>query len=144
MLSKKCKYAIHALVYLAEKYQQGPVHIQEIAEKRHIPKKFLEAILLELRNAKILHSKKGKGGGYYLHQKPSDVNLMEIMRLMDGAIAMLPCVSLHYYERCEECRTEKTCGIRDAFIKVRDETLAILGGSTLDKILKREKALGAK
>ncbi len=144
MLSKKCKYAIHALVYLAERYQEGPVHIQEIAEKRNIPKKFLEAILLELRNAKILHSKKGKGGGYYLYQKPSEVNLMEIIRLMDGAIAMLPCVSLHYYEKCDECRSEKVCGIRDAFIKVRDETLAILGGSTLDKILKREKALGAK
>ena len=144
MLSKKCKYAIHALVYLAERYQQGPVHIQEIAEKRNIPKKFLEAILLELRNAKVLHSKKGKGGGYYLYQKPSDVNLMEVIRLMDGAIAMLPCVSLHYYERCEECRSEKTCGIRDTFLKVRDETLAILGGTTLDKILKREKAMGAK
>jgi Rrf2 family protein len=144
MLSKKCKYAIHALVYLAERYQQGPVHIQEIAEKRSIPKKFLEAILLELRNAKILHSKKGKGGGYYLYQKPSEVNLMEIIRLMDGAIAMLPCVSLNYYEKCEECRNEKTCGIRDAFLKVRDETLEILGGSTLEKILKREKALGAK
>ncbi len=144
MLSKKCKYAIHALVYLAERYQEGPVHIQEIAEKRNIPKKFLEAILLELRNAKVLHSKKGKGGGYYLYQKPSEVNLMEIIRLMDGAIAMLPCVSLHYYEKCEECRSEKICGIRDTFIKVRDETLAILGGSTLDKILKREKVLGTK
>jgi len=144
MLSKKCKYAIHALIYLAERYQEGPVHIQEIAEKRNIPKKFLEAILLELRKAKILHSKKGKGGGYYLYQKPTEVNLMEIMRLMDGPIAMLPCVSLHYYERCEECRSEKTCGIRDVFIKVRDETLEILGGSTLDKILKREKAMATK
>jgi Rrf2 family protein len=144
MLSKKCKYAIHALIYLAERYQEGPVHIQEIAEKRNIPKKFLEAILLELRNAKILHSKKGKGGGYYLYQKPADVNLMEIIRLMDGAIALLPCVSINYYERCEECRSEKTCGIRDAFLKVRDETLTILGGSTLDKIIKREKVLGGK
>lgn len=144
MLSKKCKYAIHALVYLAERYQEGPVHIQEIAEKKSIPKKFLEAILLELRNAKVLHSKKGKGGGYYLYRKPSEVNLMEVIRLMDGAIAMLPCVSINYYEKCEECRNEKTCGIRDSFIKVRDQTLEILGGSTLDKILKREKALGAK
>ncbi|MBS1491060.1 MAG: Rrf2 family transcriptional regulator [Bacteroidetes bacterium] len=141
MLSKKCKYAIHALVYLAEKYHEGPVHIQEIAEKKHIPKKFLEAILLELRNAKVLGSKKGKKGGYYLYQKPADVNLMQIIRLMDGAIALLPCVSLNYYEPCEECRNEKTCGIRDAFGKVRDETLRLLGGSTLDKILKREKIL---
>ncbi len=141
MLSKKCKYAIHALVYLAERHQQGPVHIQEIAEKQRIPKKFLESILLELRNAKILHSKKGKGGGYYLYKKPEDVNLMDIIRLMDGAIAMLPCVSLNYYEPCEECRDEKTCGIRDAFIGVRDETLNILSGTTLAKIMQRQKAL---
>lgn len=139
MLSKKCKYAIHALVYLAERYQQGPVHIQDIAEQQHIPKKFLEAILLELRNAKILHSKKGKGGGYYLYRKPEDVNLMEIMRLMDGAIAMLPCVSLNYYEPCEECRDEKNCGIRDVFIGVRDDTLKILSESTLAQILERQK-----
>lgn len=141
MLSKKCKYAIHALVYLAERYQKGPVHIQKIAEEQHIPKKFLEAILLELRNAQILHSKKGKGGGYYLHKKPEDVNLIEIIRLMDGAIAMLPCVSLNYYEACEECMDEKICGIRDAFIGVRDETLRILAESTLDKLVKRQKAL---
>jgi len=139
MLSKKCKYAIHALVYLAERFQQGPVHIQEIAEKQHIPKKFLEAILLELRNAKILHSKKGKGGGYYLYKNPADVNLIEIIRLMDGAIAMLPCVSLNYYEACEECRDEKNCGIRDAFMGVRDETLRILSESTLEQIMKRHK-----
>jgi Rrf2 family protein len=141
MLSKKCKYAIHALVYLAERYQQGPVHIQEIAEKQHIPKKFLEAILLELRNAKILHSKKGKGGGYYLYKKPDEVNLIEIIRLMDGAIAMLPCVSLNYYEACEECRDEKICGIRDAFMGVRDETLRILSESTLEHIMKRQKEI---
>jgi Rrf2 family protein len=139
MLSRKCKYAIHALVYLAERYQQGPVHIQEIAEVQHIPKKFLEAILLELRNAKILHSKKGKGGGYYLYRKPEEVNLIEIIRLMDGAIAMLPCVSLYYYEPCEECRDEKTCGIRDAFLGVRDETLRILSESTLAQIVERQR-----
>jgi len=139
MLSKKCKYAIHALVYLAERYQAGPVHIQEIAEQERIPKKFLEAILLELRNAKILHSKKGKGGGYYLYKKPEDVNLIDVVRLMDGAIAMLPCVSLNYYEPCEECLDEKTCGIRHAFLNARDQTLRILSESTLDQIVKRQE-----
>jgi Rrf2 family protein len=139
MLSKKCKYAIHALVYLAERYQKGPIHIQEIAEKQRIPKKFLEAILLELRNAKILHSKKGKGGGYYLYKRPEDVNLIEIIRLMDGAIAMLPCVSLNYYEPCEECIDEKTCGIRNAFISVRDETLKVLKNSNLAQIVADQK-----
>lgn len=137
MLSKKCKYAIHALVYLAERHNQGPVHIQEISEARNIPKKFLETILLELKNAKILHSKKGKGGGYYLYKKPEEVNLMEIIRIMDGAIAMLPCVSLNYYEPCDECNEEEKCGIRDAFLKVRDETLKILGGSTLKEIIEK-------
>ncbi len=141
MLSKKCKYAIHALVYLAERYQEGPVHIQEIAEEQHIPKKFLEAILLELRNAKILHSKKGKGGGYYLYKKPEDVSLTEIIRLMDGAIALLPCVSLNYYEPCEECRDEKTCAIRHAFLGVRDETLRILSETTLDQFAKKQKSV---
>jgi len=142
MLSKKCKYAIHALVYLAERYQQGPVHIQDIAEAQHIPKKFLEAILLEMRNAKILHSKKGKGGGYYLYKKPEEVNLVEIIRLMDGAISLLPCVSLNYYEPCEECRNEVICGIRDAFTGVRDESLKLLSKSTLAQIVKRQRDLG--
>jgi Rrf2 family protein len=141
MLSKKCKYAIHALVYLAERYEKGPVHIQEIAEDQRIPKKFLEAILLELKNAQILHSKKGKGGGYYMYRKPEDVNLIEIIRLMDGAIALLPCVSLNYYEPCEECVNEHLCGIRDAFIGVRDESLRVLSEHNLARIvkLKREK-----
>ncbi|MCZ8353975.1 MAG: Rrf2 family transcriptional regulator [Cyclobacteriaceae bacterium] len=141
MLSKKCKYAIHALLYLAERYQKGPVHIQEISDEQRIPKKFLEAILLELRNAKILHSKKGKGGGYYLYKNPEEVNMIEIIRLMDGAIAMLPCVSLHYYEPCDECRNEASCGIRDTFIQVRDQTLGILEKSTLAEMLKRQQML---
>jgi Rrf2 family protein len=144
MLSKKCKYAIHALVYLAERYDQGPVQIEEIAKKQHIPHKFLEAILLELRHAEILESKKGKGGGYFLVKKPSEVNLMQVMRLIDGPIALLPCVSLHFYDRCDECKNEKTCGIRDSLAVVRDETLRVLEQSTLAKILKREKQLAQK
>ncbi|MCE2733211.1 MAG: Rrf2 family transcriptional regulator [Cyclobacteriaceae bacterium] len=141
MLSKKCKYAIHALLYLAERYQKGPVHIQEISEEQRIPKKFLEAILLELRNAKILHSKKGKGGGYYLYKSPEEVNMIDVIRLLDGAIAMLPCVSLHYYEPCDECKNEASCGIRDTFIQVRDKTLSILEKSTLAEMLKRQHQL---
>jgi Rrf2 family protein len=139
MLSKKSKYAIHALVYLAERYGEGPVQIGEIAEQQNIPKKFLEAILLELRNAKILHSKKGKGGGYYLYRKPKEVNLTEVIRLMNGAIALLPCVSLHYYESCEECVDEKHCTIRTTFMSVRDETLRILTESNLGVLLKKQR-----
>lgn len=139
MLSKKCKYAIHALVYLAAHREEGPIHIQDISASQKIPKKFLETILLELRNAKILHSKKGKGGGYYLHKNPEEVNLMDVIRIMDGAIAMLPCVSLNYYEPCDECIDEKNCGIRLALIKVRDETLRILSASTLLELMNRDE-----
>jgi Rrf2 family protein len=139
MLSRKSKYAIHALVYLAERYGEGPVQIGEIAESQRIPKKFLEAILLELRNAKILHSKKGKGGGYYLYKKPEEVNLTEVIRLMNGAIALLPCVSLNYYESCEECIDEKTCTIRSTFMTVRDETLRVLTESNLAVLVKKQR-----
>ena len=139
MLSKKSKYAIHALVYLAERHGQGPVQIGEIAESQSIPKKFLEAILLELKNGRILNSKKGKGGGYYLQRKPEDINLTEVIRLTNGAIALLPCVSLNFYESCEECIDEKHCSIRTTFLTIRDETLKILTDSNLAALVKRQK-----
>ena len=140
MLSKKSKYAIHALVYLA-KMEKGPVLISEIAERQHIPKKFLEAILLDLKNAGILRSKKGKGGGYYLIKPPSEVNLAEVVRLFEGAIALLPCVTHKYYEPCVECVDENVCGIRDVFTEVRNETVNMLKKSTLEEIIERENNL---
>lgn len=141
MLSKRAKYAINALVYLAKQEAQKPILISRIAEEEHIPKKFLEAILLELKNAGILKSKKGKGGGYFLHKAPDEVSLADIMRLFDGAIAFLPCVTYQYYERCEECVDEETCGIRDVFQDVRDESVRVLKASTLANIIERENKL---
>ncbi len=141
MLSKRAKYAINALVYLAKQEAQKPILISRIAEDEHIPKKFLEAILLELKHAGILNSKKGKGGGYYLHKDPGEVSLADIMRLFDGAIAFLPCVTYQYYERCEECVDEETCGIRDVFQDVRDESVRVLKASTLANIIERENKL---
>jgi Rrf2 family protein len=140
MLSKKSKYAIHALVYLA-RMEKGPVLISEIAEQQHIPKKFLEAILLDLKNAGILRSKKGKGGGYYLIRSPEEVNLAEVVRLFEGAIALLPCVTHKYYEPCVECVDENVCGIRDVFTEVRNETVNMLKKSTLQEIIDRENNL---
>lgn len=139
MLSKKCKYAIHALVYLAERHGKGPVQIGEIADSQKIPKKFLEAILLELRNNRILNSKKGKGGGYYLQRSPEEINLTEVIRLTNGPIALLPCVSLNFYESCEECVNEKNCTIRTTFLTIRDETLKILSESSLAALVKKQK-----
>lgn len=141
MISKKTKYALNALLYLGKHYNQGPVLIGQIAEEKNIPQKFLEAILLDLKNAGILNSKKGRGGGYYLIKSPEEVNIADVMRLFDGAIALLPCVTHRYYERCEECTDEATCGIRDVFQELRNETVNILKRSTLSQIMMREEQL---
>ena len=130
MLSKKSQYALKALSYLVEKQNEGPILISEIAEKKKIPLKFLENILLELKKAKILDSKKGKGGGYFFSKNPRDISLARIIRLVNGPIAMLPCVSLNFYEKCTNC-TEDHCSLHDVLIEVRDATLAILEKKSL-------------
>jgi Rrf2 family protein len=130
MLSKKAQYAFRALTHLVEKYEQGPVLISEISKKKKVPLKFLENILLELKKAGILASKKGKGGGYYLKSDPSKIHMANIIRIVDGPIAMLPCVSLYFYERCKNCN-EKFCALHDIMIDVRDATLNILEHQTL-------------
>lgn len=138
MLSKKTKYALHALTYLAKKEAQTPVLISEIAEERMIPRKFLESILLDLKKQGVLNSKMGKGGGYFLRQEPKDVKVSTIIRLFDGPIALLPCVSLNYYEPCEECVDEETCGLNRVFIDVRNETLRILENKSIQDIINQE------
>ena len=141
MLSKKTKYAIKALVILGKNMEQPPMQIARIAEEEHIPKKFLEQILLDLRNAGYLYSKKGAGGGYSLNKKPEDIYLVQILRLTDGPVAMLPCASLNFYHKCDECKDEVTCGIRSAFIDVRDATLKILGETSIADVIAREDNL---
>lgn len=139
MLSKKTKYAFHALTYLGKQEPKIPVLISEVALHTKVPKKFLESILLDLKKAGILTSKMGKGGGYYLLKNPQDVELAEIIRMFNGPIALLPCVSLNYYEACDECSDEETCGLNRIMIEVRDETLKILANKTLADILEAEK-----
>jgi Rrf2 family protein len=138
MLSKKTKYAFHALIYLGKNKEQGAILIQEISEKYGISHKFLENILLELKKAGFLGSKKGKGGGYYLIKEPHEIPLSRVIRLLDGPIALLPCVSLNYYEPCEECENQDTCGLNKVMANVRDETLKILEMKTLQDILEKE------
>lgn len=130
MLSKKTQYAFKALTYMAEQKQVGPFLIAEIAEKKKIPLKFLESILLELKKAGILNSKKGKGGGYYFNAEPTTISLAAVMRLIEGPIALLPCVSLNFYEKCGDCN-EKKCGLNKIMAKVRDKTLSILENQTI-------------
>ncbi len=141
MLSKKTKYAIKALVALGRNLDKPPMQISKIAEEERIPKKFLEQILLDLRNAGLLYSKKGAGGGYSLNKKPEEIFLVQVLRLTDGPVAMLPCASLNFYHKCEECTDEKTCGIRKAFIEVRDATLKILGETSIADIIEKENVL---
>lgn len=134
MLSKKAQYAIKALEYLAARYAQGPVLILEIAEKKQIPIKFLENILLELKKADILESKKGKGGGYALKDPPGQTIVANVLRVIDGPIAMLPCVSLYFYQPCETCDPVH-CRIKDLFIEARDAVLDVLEKKTLLDLL---------
>lgn len=141
MLSKKTQYAFHALIYLAEHSQDRPVLISEIAQKKNISIKFLENILLELKNAGILSSKKGKGGGYFLLKPPGEIMLARVIRLLDGPIALLPCVSLNYYQKCETCMDEKTCGLNQVMCKVRDATLKILEYKSVEDIVHRGDAV---
>lgn len=130
MLSKKSQYAFKALSYLVEKRDQGPLLISDISEMKKIPLKFLENILLHLKKAGILESKKGKGGGYFLKEKPEEVSLARIIRLVNGPIAMLPCVSLNFYQKCDNCN-EDHCSLHDVLIEVRDASLKILETKTL-------------
>ncbi len=141
MITKKSKYAIKALIYLAKQEKSTPVLIEEISTEEKIPKKFLEAILLELRKAGILGSKKGKGGGYYLLKPASEISMADVMRLFDGAIALVPCVAHKYYEPCEECIDEITCPIREVFRVIREQTVATLKDNTFSELLLKEKKL---
>lgn len=139
MLTKKSKYAIKALVVLAREFDtQSPKRISEISEAERIPRKFLEAILLELRNKGFLGSRKGASGGYFLLKPPAEIMLSDIIRITDGPIALVPCVSLNFYQRCAECVDEVTCGIRAVALEVRDASLKILAGTSLADIVRRE------
>lgn len=140
MLSKKCKYAIHALVHMARTPEEQFL-IKDISEACNIPKKFLEAILLDLKRAGILGSKQGKGGGYFLRREPHEVNLAEVVRLFDGAIAAVPCATHKFYEPCMECVDEEICSVRDAFLQVRNATVEMLKSSTLEDLVKKEAKL---
>jgi Rrf2 family protein len=139
MLSKKTKYAIHALTYLAKKDPSQPTLIVDIATEANIPRKFLETILLDLKKNGILGSKMGKGGGYFIRKKPSEIQLSTIIRLFNGPIALLPCASKNYYEPCDECEDEASCGLRFVMEEVRDETLNILEKKTIQDIINKDK-----
>jgi Rrf2 family protein len=130
-MSRKARYALRALYALAADEARGPVLIADLAERERIPRKFLEAILLELKNAGVLKSKKGKGGGYSLARASQQITMGQVIRIIDGPLAPIPCASERAFVKCEECVDEATCGTRQVMKKVRDAIAAILDGTTL-------------
>ncbi len=141
MLSKRAKYGLRAMIYLAQHQGEGPIQIRDIAETLQIPRKFLEAILLDLRNEGILQSRKGREGGYYMERSPDTVSLGRVI-FVDGPLASVSCVSQTAYARCDDCPDEKTCVIRCVMKEVRDATAKILDQVTLDDLVVKANQLG--
>ena len=137
MLSHKAKYALKALLYLAQQDENHISRTIEIAEAASIPKKFLEQILLDLKRGHFVGSKQGKFGGYYLLKSKNEITLADIHRLFDGAIALLPCASLNFYEPCSDCTSESECLLRHGLMTIRDETLKAMQGITLASLVKK-------
>jgi Rrf2 family protein len=126
MLSAKAKYGLKAVLYLADREGQGGCLIADIAKSEQIPKKFLDTILLELKNNGLLHSKKGKGGGYVLARPAAKITAGQIVRILDGPLAPIACVSYTAYKPCLDCPDENACRIRKIMQKVRDANAAVL------------------
>jgi Rrf2 family protein len=130
MISKKMKYAIKALIEVA-KNEEELISAATISQRGKIPLKFLEHILTELKKARIINSRKGSNGGYYLLQTPENVTMTDIYRIIDGPIAWAPCASLNFYETCNDCPDEKECQIHHALVHIRNHTLLLLKSMTL-------------
>ena len=131
MLTRKGKYGLKAMIALAKEHGGGPVLIGDLAEQEAIPKKFLENILLALKHRGLVQSRKGPNGGYQLGRPPAEISVGEIVRALDGPLALVSCVSQTAYAPCSECVTERDCAVRRVFQQVRDETAEILDGTTL-------------
>lgn len=126
MLSQKARYALRAILYLAAKPKDEPQQIADIAEASNVPRKFLEQILLELKKRGMVHSLRGRHGGYQLGRDAKDISFAEVIRSIDGPLALSPCASRTAYRRCDDCTDEATCAIRKSLIDVRNATARIL------------------
>ena len=142
MLSKRAKYGLKALLMLADRHGQGSVLSAEIARTEHIPAKFLELILLALKREGLLTSRKGRHGGYQLAKAPDEISVGRAVRVLDGPMAPLPCVSRTAYQRCEECHDEATCAIRLVMEEAFQATTRILDTTTLADLLQRSRTAG--
>ncbi|BAI75706.1 transcriptional regulator (plasmid) [Azospirillum sp. B510] len=142
MLSQKAKYALRALIMLAEKDTGDLILIADIAERENIPRKFLEAILVELRKEGLLFAKRGKSGGYRLARPAAEITFGEVIRLIDGHLAPIPCASKASFRPCEDCIDTATCSVRWLMVQVRDATAAVLDNRTLADALRHRQSTG--
>jgi Rrf2 family protein len=136
VLTKKAKYALNALVFISKNSNESrPVTTQHISRENAISQKFLESILVELKKVGILGSMHGKGGGYYLRRDPNEIQIVEIIRMFDGAIGLRPCATHQFFEPCKECKDVETCKIRFTFKELRDLNVEFLKDKTLQSLL---------
>lgn len=131
MLSQKIRYTIRALQHLADRFGEGPVQLSEIAQTQNIPAKFLTVILSELSREGVVASQRGRDGGYWLALPPVDIRYGDIIRLMRGSLALVPCASRYAHETCKNCVAEENCRLRALMLRVRDEMAAVLDRITL-------------
>jgi len=134
MLTKKAKYGLKAMVYLAGVEPGQTALVADIASANQIPKKFLDAILGELRNAGFVHSKKGKGGGYMLARRPAEISVGNLVRALDGPLAPIQCASKTIYRRCDDCVDEKHCSVRLVMMEARDAIAKVLDNTSLERM----------
>jgi Rrf2 family protein len=131
VLSQKIRYAIRAMQHLADHYGEGPVQLAEIATKQNIPANFLTVILSELSRTGLVSSLRGKDGGYWLAIAPVDISYGDLVRLMQGSLALVPCASRYAHEKCKNCVEESECRTRALMLQVRDQTAHVLDGIKL-------------
>jgi len=139
MISRKGKYAIRAILYLAERYGEKPIAVEEIASAERISRKFLESILLTLKNNGVLESKRGKGGGYLLREAPDQITIGQIIRIVDGPLSPVSCVSRTAYRPCSDCPDEATCRIRLVMKEVREAISKVLDLKTVAALAEEGK-----
>jgi Rrf2 family protein len=142
MLSQKARYALHALIVLAEHTGDEPMQIAAIAEDARVPRKFLEAILVDLKKRGIVKSTRGRSGGYHIGKPPKDITFADVIRVIDGPLALAPCVSVTAYHKCEDCVDEATCSIRKVLMAARDATAQVLETRTLAQAAANARKVG--
>ena len=142
MLSQKTRYAIRAMQHLADRYGEGPVQLGEIAAAQKIPANFLTTILSELGRAGVLESQRGRDGGYWLAKPPQELTYGNLVRLMRGSLALVPCASRNAHERCSNCVAEDDCRLRALMLKVRDQTAELLDSIYLSDTIQPPTLVG--